>query len=328
MVLIGGGGGKFEIELFVRLLTETIPGVAVPVFYVISGYLFFFKHEFTVEQYKKQNIKRIKTLWVPYLLWNLIALIAIRLIPSFLHVTDIFSYIQQATLPSLIRDVVAVFGIHGGLPVDGPLYFIRNLIIMCVLSPIIYWIIKRVGFMFVVFLLLFWIIQNIFILEPWGSMSKAVTFFTLGSYIGIKKPNIRFVWNRGNVFVSIFLIISVVDSLLYSGVICEKGLVNEYLYKVIVTLGVVVCFYIASMVKNIRYTKFNNTVFFIYASHLITLTYLYPVIKHLYLQNNLFFYIVTYFTLLIASIFSTMCIYGLCKRYMPAVAEVLSGNRK
>ena len=47
--------------------------VAVPVFFIISGYFFFYQTKaFGKEAYSKKLRKRIKTLLIPYLLWNLL----------------------------------------------------------------------------------------------------------------------------------------------------------------------------------------------------------------------------------------------------------------
>ena len=52
--------------------------VAVPVFFIISGYFFFYQTKaFGKEAYSKKLRKRIKTLLIPYLLWNLLPVLLI-----------------------------------------------------------------------------------------------------------------------------------------------------------------------------------------------------------------------------------------------------------
>lgn len=49
--------------------------VAVPFFFFTSGYFFFYKvRQWNIQCYKKKIEKRLKTLLVPYLLWNILAL--------------------------------------------------------------------------------------------------------------------------------------------------------------------------------------------------------------------------------------------------------------
>ena len=54
-------------------LLRCIGDVAVPMFFFISGYLFFLcKGEFTFDVWKSKIKRRVVTLHVPYLLWNAI----------------------------------------------------------------------------------------------------------------------------------------------------------------------------------------------------------------------------------------------------------------
>lgn len=61
-------------HLIYNLISQNIGRVAVPCFFLFSGFLFFFKIKdyFTVELYKKQIKNRFKTLFIPYILWNCI----------------------------------------------------------------------------------------------------------------------------------------------------------------------------------------------------------------------------------------------------------------
>ena len=53
---------------------HSINVVAVPVFFIISGYFFFYQTKvFGKETYFKKLKKRIRTLLIPYFLWNLVS---------------------------------------------------------------------------------------------------------------------------------------------------------------------------------------------------------------------------------------------------------------
>ena len=69
----------------INLVSSVIASIAVPLFFFISGYLFFLQKEFNRQEYLRKLQKRVKTLLVPYLLWNLIAIIyqVVRFIPFF-----------------------------------------------------------------------------------------------------------------------------------------------------------------------------------------------------------------------------------------------------
>lgn len=57
---------------------HSINVVAVPVFFIISGYFFFYNtYLFDKETYIKKLKKRVKTLLIPYFLWNLLPVLLI-----------------------------------------------------------------------------------------------------------------------------------------------------------------------------------------------------------------------------------------------------------
>ena len=67
-----------------NLFSEVLPRIAVPLFFIISGYLFF-RSGFMIRTYTDKLRRRVRTLLVPYILWNLLYLIrtAFRDIPAF-----------------------------------------------------------------------------------------------------------------------------------------------------------------------------------------------------------------------------------------------------
>ena len=62
---------KFVMTLFSSVFAD----ISVPLFFFISGFLFFYNTEFSKETYINKIKKRIRTLLVPYLIWNFVAFI-------------------------------------------------------------------------------------------------------------------------------------------------------------------------------------------------------------------------------------------------------------
>ena len=62
---------------YLGLMLAAIFNVAVPVFFLISGYYFFYGHEYCKEEYFRKLIKRSRTLLLPYLIWNLLPMMNI-----------------------------------------------------------------------------------------------------------------------------------------------------------------------------------------------------------------------------------------------------------
>ena len=124
-------------ETFRRFLQQLFL-LAVPAFFAISGYLFFdWQGKFTKDVYAQKIRKRVKTLLVPYLLWNLIVWAVNTLGPLLL---PSLAAGRGATLADydISRFLMAFWDNGGGKPVCIQLWFLRDLIVTCLLSPIIY----------------------------------------------------------------------------------------------------------------------------------------------------------------------------------------------
>lgn len=116
---------------------------AVPVFFVLSGY-FFFRGvgRFDRAAYGRKLARRSRTLLVPYLLWNLL--------PVMMVVGgNVFSIIVRgkstddltAFLSGLYQDGLWHIWwdkVSGTMPFDSPLWYVRDLMTVCILSPLVY----------------------------------------------------------------------------------------------------------------------------------------------------------------------------------------------
>ena len=116
-------------------------------FFLISGYYFFYGHQFCKEEYFRKIIKRSRTLLLPYLIWNLLPMMNIVAGNLF---SIIFRGKSTEALQTYFADLLnngiwhIWWDITGGtMPYDSPLWYVRDLMIMCILSPIAYLYIKR-----------------------------------------------------------------------------------------------------------------------------------------------------------------------------------------
>lgn len=117
------------------VLYELIPALtmlAVPTFFVISGYLFFRNFptagKFPYATFVQKLKSRIFTLLIPYLFWNSFT-IFVKATQYKLQHRD---YLQFLSWDSYFAEQ----------PIDFPLWYVRALMILCVLSPAIYLLLK------------------------------------------------------------------------------------------------------------------------------------------------------------------------------------------
>lgn len=128
-----------------------IGNCAVPIFFIISGFLLFYKvDKYTTGTYAQKMKNRFHTLLVPYLIWNTLYMILFYVIGQ--------KNVILSEVPELYGDNTSIskflYIAYVRPPVDGPLWFIRNLIVMDLLSPVLYVIIKKTQFYFPLLLLI------------------------------------------------------------------------------------------------------------------------------------------------------------------------------
>ena len=136
--------GKFVL----LMIRDTIPNVAVPLFFVISGFLFFGTETWAWRTYLQKIKKRINTLVVPYFVWNLVAFLVFCLkheipsvFPRIAEVTIDFSFFSKGFFYN-----TAFPKLHGVpvVPFDGPLWYVRDLVFLIIISPLVFYAMKKV----------------------------------------------------------------------------------------------------------------------------------------------------------------------------------------
>ena len=143
---------EYPIAQNVQLFTGTngISGVAVPLFYFISGVLFF-KSVNRLKDCISGIRKRIRSLLVPYIIWNVIFVgwyLLMSIIPS------ISGFVNSDMLSHFsINKPIASLGYLLLVPAGFHLWFLRDLILYVLVSPLIYVACKR--FPLLAYLLIF-----------------------------------------------------------------------------------------------------------------------------------------------------------------------------
>ena len=159
-------------EFLKLLVSQTLVKVAVPVFFIMSGYLFFANvDKWDVVTYKKKILRRIKTLLLPYLIWNL--LMAVKL--------KTFSMNMFWAFWNPAGKQIDWFGNEQLMtaPANMPLWFLRDLMVVSLLTPIIYILVRRLGYWLMAVLTVLYL-SGVCAFIP-GISAYAVFFFTLGA---------------------------------------------------------------------------------------------------------------------------------------------------
>ena len=118
-----------------NLISKIIATCGVPLFFLISSVLLFRKHR----EYKETITGKIKTLLIPYFIWNSFWVFVFIVLQNLRFTASYFSGNKTPILEGSFYEWLALYGIGLELPFpqDYPLWFVRDLMLVTLLFPVI-----------------------------------------------------------------------------------------------------------------------------------------------------------------------------------------------
>ena len=319
-----------SVFYFLVYITMKLVCIAVPLFFFISGFLFFKEGTFDFALYKKKLKSRIHTVLIPYLLWNII----------YFFILGIMQLIKPDTLVILHKhiadfrwqdylwifwDISQITGLaddqHACLV--GAFWFLQCLFVLFLLSPIIYYIIRYLRHFTLLIIGVLYFTD--FIPEMPGIQCNAIVYYMLGVYFSLMSIDFITFLKRIPIQTHIVLMIAAV---LISYWLND----NDTIYNITdLFLQTAVFAITAYMIENHRWLESKylvSSVFFVFAVHrlfsasLMTVsTYLVPSIGNDYC---LYLY---YLLMVILTLIVSLAVYQFSIRFLPSVTHVLNGRR-
>lgn len=236
--------------------SRVIAYAAVPSFFVISGFLLFYNVEhFDKRVYFSKMRRRVNTLIIPYIVWNIIYFIVLWNVPSkeiplfdhydFHNETNIFKFLFEL----FIR------------PLDGPLWFIRNLVVMTLMSPLFFCIIRKSGLVLSIILLLLTQFVSSAIVE-------SLLWFSVGITMSVMRVDfLRLCRDMTPWCLVIFVFAMIADILDLYFISGEHRIIGHFsIFKIMIVFGV--GYWIIQHRPHLLSSKLiNNSTFIIYAYH-------------------------------------------------------------
>ena len=181
------------ISYVITFFSYVVSAVSVPMFFFISGFLFFYKVDFCKDVYRKKLKSRCDTLLVPYLIWNFLAFLILltQMHPRFsslfpllrdyrIDITEFLSYFWAKYLPmDPVGDVE--------VPLNPSLWFVRDLMLLVIASPLVYWVINKLKSLAILLLCIVWFFTLGKQIGLYGMSHQSVFFFPLGAYFSINR---------------------------------------------------------------------------------------------------------------------------------------------
>lgn len=282
----------------VMVLTQ----VAVPYFFLVSGYFFFRKDYYNHQSYFKMITTKVRTLLVPFFIWNIVGLfclIVTRQIQSF----DSFGQFLVNILQSKYY---------------GPLWYIRDLMILMLFAPLYQWV-YRVNSIFLYLIIalclyFYWLpVDNLFL------STEGVFFFFLAGIIS-HHDNIL----TKSVPKEIVIVLTIIWLLL-----CFTTPLFQYIHKFCTILGVI-CFWLLSetniVVENKLLLHLSKYSFLIYVLHFFPLKIMKIALGRLFFGNE-WVSLFSYLLLPLVCVCIIIVLGYLMQKYFPKLFAVSMGGR-
>lgn len=303
-------------------LSDVVSRLCVPMFFIISGYLFFNIDNFNKSIYIEKIKSRIKSLLIPLLCWNTLSLLAVFLLCYSLgKFPATSSYTSWWNDTFATKNLLQIFkDIYWDPKIAYQFWFIRDLFILVLLSPIIYILIKYVRLFAVIVLGILWYFNLSFITIP---SIAAIFFFFCGAYLRLsKRENVLLNFKSGLSIISILYPIVAVANIFFR---------NNYIHNLGIILGVIFMFNIVSYFIQRDKLHTNEFLakasFFVFAFHEPLLTIIKKVYVKLFPATNAFMPIIEYFGQAFVVILISLIAYKILKKYLPKINSLLMGGK-
>lgn len=307
-------------------LSKVCMRISVPTFFIISGILFFYRSDgFSPSAYGNKLRKRVRTLLVPYVLWNLIFILLLSL--AWAVFPGLMSGNNKSVVDYTVGDWLAAFWnvTEGYFPIDSPLWFIRELMVVSVCSPVVYWLVKHLRHWVLLLFGALWLAGWMVRTTP-GFNMETFFFFSLGAYFSVNKKDPTELLRP---FFPMALVLWLLLAASVDFFIQQPA--EEYLTRLSIFAGVVaVSSTAARFVEKGRWRTngfLADSTFFIFAYHSLFLLFVMKVALKIAVPQTEVGMFLLYFACPTVTILVGLGLYYLLRRFAPRLTAILTGGR-
>ncbi len=299
-------------------LSDILARVSVPLFFAISGYLFFFAFDGTMAAYRKKMRSRLQTLVIPFLFWNALIFVFFAIAQNLPLTAHYFTGERPLVLSYGLWDQIQLFFGFGkfAYPVAYQFWFIRDLIILAALSPLLYYLLQKAAFWVLSILFLLWLTE----LPPIDMTSWF--FFTFGAWLAMRRFDFEKSGRYALLIILLYLLLSIVD------VLTE----NLYIENSTVLVGTAAIFCLSRYLVQFeglrsRLLQLAKYSFFVFAVHEPLLSIVRKISFKVVAPQSDWTVLALYFFAPTVTILSAIMLYHLLARIAPSLLKLATGNR-
>ena len=322
-------------------ISHVVTHIAVPTFFLTAGFLFFYNiKEWSKQVYFKKIKSRLTSLILPYILWNIIALllfISTAIVKEYITETpsSIITSLEKNGLFSAFLDFnkwgeerTNILGWHTPMtgPINLPLWFLRDLIVVSILTPVIFYFLKYTKLAGLLILGIAYY-TRIWTIIP-GFNVTAFFFFSIGAYLSINKKNLVIEFRRVK-----FPCYLLAGFTAFYATYLDGSEYFKFIYPIYIITGVISILNFGAYLLENKKVQVNpilaKSSFFIYAIHtLLILIVVDKLTTFILPEDVVFFLLIKYLISPFLSVSICLGIYFLAQRYTPKLFALLTGNRQ
>lgn len=322
-------------------LSRIAVNFAIPCLYVMFGYLFFAGvKKWNMNIYKSKLLRRVDTLLIPYLLWNIIAIVSMV---AGVALQGSAEGAGQGTLTQWLADNGGIGGLlwDGHLwatdtsnwtgwsmsvtgPADFPLWFMRDMMVLSIFSPLLYWAISRLNVWFVLALAACYV--SGVAPESLKPHVMALFYFSFGAYLGISNKYLYMLVRMDTSY--LIAAILFVASMYLVGIGSRECHIVRSLYCMAAVVSAFCIAFKLTRTDSNMPSMLSGSAFFVLALHSVSfIPYIADLPYRLYAGDDAVVLSLLYIVGPIIKIALCIAIYAVMLRYTPRVLGVLTGSR-
>lgn len=322
-------------------ISNVVSCVSVPTFFLMSGYLFYHHVDnLTYSLFKDKIKRRLKSLAVPYIFWILLFLVG-----------NLFFVFRNTESCNLWQSFCEYFAEHGhwhilwdcnlmevktpaigfvqdnSAPLLVPMWFVRDLMVVALCSPMLWWCIRKIDVLFIVVLGICYLFQ----LWPYmhGVSSVSFFFFSIGIFMCKHAQKMdAFLKNTGWLIMFFSVLLSLL--LVYltdTQNVCQQFVLRGYAIMVCIS-SLFIGYLCVEMKGTYLLQRLSKASFVVYAAHMVFVSKYVGVGLHCLMPaNSVSLLTLKYLLVPVFTIAICLLVYFAFRKFCPKMMMLLNGGR-
>ena len=288
---------------------------SVAIYFFISGFVFFLGLKtYDTKVYIKKIKNRIKTLLIPYLIWNSICFLFFIL------------YYRDFTKLN-ITNFLSCFGSLTTMPINYPLWFLRDLMIIVLFTPLLYKVLKKNSKVALCVFAFLWVLKSYNVIEFYLP-TQALFFFSFGAYFSLNGKNMITEFGKVSKLSTFgYIILGMMAMYFYNA----DPQIFKILKFVLIIFGLFFAFNLSAWLLEKGYCKVNDFLssasVFMYVSHALVISTISKILVKIICPISDTSWLLVYMLNLVLTTVLLLSVYYFLSKYLPKLLTVLTGRK-